>query len=128
MVENVLGFLLEKGHSAVDWSTRPLHEDWLRYAALDVELLVELRDALYAELEAAGKLDWAMQEFEAVLATPPRPPRTESWRRTSGVHRVRSRRGLAVVRRSGRRVIESPVSGTSRRAGCWRTRRSSKWR
>ena len=31
-----LGFHLEKGHSAVDWSTRPLPEPWLRYAALDV--------------------------------------------------------------------------------------------
>ena len=45
LVENVLGFALEKGHSAADWSTRPLPEPWLRYAALDVEVLVELRDA-----------------------------------------------------------------------------------
>ena len=48
MVENVLGFTLEKGHSAADWSTRPLPEDWLRYAALDVEVLIELRDTLEA--------------------------------------------------------------------------------
>ncbi|MFD0688779.1 ribonuclease D [Actinomadura fibrosa] len=98
MVENVLGFLLEKGHSAADWSTRPLPDDWLRYAALDVELLVELRDALHAELEAAGKLEWALEEFAAILATPPKPPRTDPWRRTSGIHRVRNRRALATVR------------------------------
>ncbi|WP_243726214.1 ribonuclease D [Actinomadura rubrisoli] len=98
MVENVLGFLLEKGHSAADWSTRPLPEDWLRYAALDVELLVELRDALYEELEAAGKLEWALEEFAAILTMPPKPPRADPWRRTSGIHRVRNRRALATVR------------------------------
>ncbi|MFI0349267.1 HRDC domain-containing protein [Actinomadura sp. 9N407] len=98
MVENVLGFVLEKGHSAADWSTRPLPEDWLRYAALDVELLVELRDDLEQRLVAAGKLEWALQEFSAILATPPRSPRPDPWRRTSGIHRVRNRRALAVVR------------------------------
>ncbi|WP_240810397.1 ribonuclease D [Actinomadura sp. WMMA1423] len=98
MVENVLGFVLEKGYSAADWSTRPLPDDWLRYAALDVELLVELRDALQAELEATGKLEWAMEEFAAILSTPPKPPRPDPWRRTSGIHRVRNRRALATVR------------------------------
>jgi ribonuclease D len=98
MVETVLGFSLEKGHSAADWSTRPLPEDWLRYAALDVELLVELRDALRAELKASGKLAWAEEEFAAILAAPPKPPRSDPWRRTSGIHRIRNRRALAVVR------------------------------
>src|SRR5579863_1866182 len=50
LVETVLGLALEKGHAAADWSTRPLPEDWLRYAALDVEVLVDLRDALAAQL------------------------------------------------------------------------------
>ncbi len=98
MVENVLGYALEKGHSAVDWSTRPLPEPWLRYAALDVELLVDLRDALEEELDRQGKLDWARQEFAAIAAAPPAPPRKDPWRRTSGMHKVRRRRQMAVVR------------------------------
>jgi ribonuclease D len=98
IVEEVLGLSLEKGHSAADWSTRPLPEGWLRYAALDVELLIELRDALHAELSRADKLPWAEEEFAAILATPPKPPRPDPWRRTSGIHRVRNRRALAVVR------------------------------
>ncbi|MFD7433270.1 HRDC domain-containing protein [Streptomyces sp. NPDC059861] len=98
MVESVLGFVLEKGHSAVDWSTRPLPEPWLRYAALDVELLVDLRDALEKELDRQGKLEWARQEFEAIAAAPPPEPRKDPWRRTSGMHKVRRRRQLAVVR------------------------------
>lgn len=98
IVEEVLGLRLEKGHSAADWSTRPLPEPWLRYAALDVEVLVELRDALAAELDEQGKRRWAEQEFAAVLAAAPTAPRVDPWRRTSGLHRVRKRRQLAVVR------------------------------
>jgi ribonuclease D len=98
LVETVLGFSLEKGHAAADWSTRPLPTEWLRYAALDVEVLVELRDALAAELAEQGKTEWARQEFAAVLAAGPPPPRPDPWRRTSGIHRVHTRRGMAVVR------------------------------
>lgn len=98
MVENVLGYVLEKGHSAVDWSTRPLPDPWLRYAALDVELLVDLRDALEKELDRQDKLDWAHQEFDAIASAPPAPPRKDPWRRTSGMHKVRRRRQMAVVR------------------------------
>jgi ribonuclease D len=97
MVEQHLGVRLEKGHSAADWSTRPLPHDWLVYAALDVELLIPLRDVLARTLDDAGKLGWAEQEFEAVREAPPSPPRVDPWRRTSGIHRIRSRRQLALV-------------------------------
>jgi ribonuclease D len=98
LVEEVLGLTLQKSHSAADWSTRPLPAEWLRYAALDVEVLVELRDVLAAQLAEQGKTAWAEQEFAAVLAARPAPQRADPWRRTSGIHRVRSRRNLAVVR------------------------------
>jgi ribonuclease D len=98
MVDSQLGLALEKGHSAADWSTRPLPRAWLAYAALDVEVLVELRDLLEQQLRTAGKLDWARQEFAAEAAAPPPAPRAEPWRRTSGIHRVRGRRALATVR------------------------------
>nr|WP_040925650.1 ribonuclease D [Saccharomonospora marina] len=99
LVENLLGYKLEKGHSAADWSKRPLPTDWLNYAALDVELLVPLREKLEAELAAQGKLEWARQEFEWVRTSGGQPaPRSEPWRRTSGIHKVRTARGLAAVR------------------------------
>ncbi|MCA1823816.1 MAG: ribonuclease D, partial [Frankia sp.] len=63
MVETVLGYSLDKGHSSADWSQRPLTAPLLRYAALDVEVLIELRDHLEAVLREQGKWDWAQQEF-----------------------------------------------------------------
>jgi len=99
MIEELFGVRLLKEHSASDWSSRPLPQEWLTYAALDVELLIELRDRLAAELSAAGKWEWAQQEFAALVAGVgvPVEPRVDPWRRTSGIHKVRSRRGLAFV-------------------------------
>jgi ribonuclease D len=96
-VESRLGKALRKEHSAVDWSKRPLPEPWLEYAALDVEVLLELREVMYAELEEAGKLAWAEQEFAYLLDFEP-AVRVEPWRRTSQLHKVRGRRALAAVR------------------------------
>src|SRR5690625_1496685 len=97
LVANELGYELAKEHSAADWSTRPLPQDWLRYAALDVEVLVELRDLLADQLRAAGKWEWAQQEFQSIVDRPPPPPLSEPWRRTSGIHKIRDRRQLAIV-------------------------------
>lgn len=100
LIEELLGVRLRKEHSAADWSTRPLPEDWLSYAALDVELLVELRDVLADQLEAVGKTEWAAQEFAALVASAGDPPteRVDPWRRTSGLHAVRTPAGLNRVK------------------------------
>jgi ribonuclease D len=99
MIEEMLGVRLLKEHSASDWSKRPLPEEWLIYAALDVELLIELRDRLAARLVETGKWRWAEQEFAALVANAgiSPEPRRDPWRRTSGIHHVHNRRGLAYV-------------------------------
>ena len=98
VVEDTLGITLAKEHSAADWSTRPLPQPWLEYAALDVEYLIDARDALEKELADAGKTDIAQQEFAAELARPPKPTREDPWRRLSGLHTVRGRRAFAIAR------------------------------
>ncbi len=98
IVEQVLGLGLVKGHGADDWSKRPLPQPWLVYAALDVEVLLELREALVAELIEQGKMEWAAQEFEHVRTAAAPRPKLERWRRTSGIHKVRKPRQLAAVR------------------------------
>jgi ribonuclease D len=97
LVEVIMGRAMRKEHSAVDWSKRPLPRPWLEYAALDVEVLVELRDVIAAGLEEQGKVEWARQEFQHLIDYVP-PPRQDPWRRTSGIHKVKGRRALAAVR------------------------------
>jgi len=98
MVQRLLGLHLMKGHGAADWSKRPLPPEWLNYAALDVEVLLELRDAIADVLQEQGKTDWAAQEFEYVRTFEATPTRRDRWRRTSGIHKVRNPRALAAVR------------------------------
>lgn len=100
MTESYFGVHLLKEHSAADWSKRPLPADWVAYAALDVELLIELRALLWRQLHEEGKWAWAQQEFAHMIdshRTSPDPP-AEPWRHVNGLHTVHSRRGLALVR------------------------------
>ena len=98
LIETQLGFSLAKEHSAADWSTRPLPDSWLNYAALDVEFLIELWQELETQLKSAGKYEWAIQEFDHVKRTTVPIERIDPWRRTSGMHVIRKQRELAVVR------------------------------
>ena len=99
VIEETLGLRLAKDHAAADWSTRPLPASWLTYAALDVELLIDLRNALATELKAAGKDQWAAQEFEHVRTKPAKPAKVDPWRKTPRAgSSVRSPRSLAILR------------------------------
>ncbi|CAN2205958.1 Rnd Ribonuclease D [Candidatus Nanopelagicaceae bacterium] len=98
LLESLMGVTLAKEHSAADWSARPLPQEWLTYAALDVELLVELRDRMYEILKDSKKLDWAVEEFASILKAPTAPPRVDPWRRTSGMHKIKKRDQLAIIR------------------------------
>jgi ribonuclease D len=98
MVQRLLGLQLMKGHGAADWSQRPLPAEWLNYAALDVEVLLELRHAVAAVLAEQGKTDWAAQEFEYLRTVEAAPTRRDRWRRTSGIHKIRDPKALAAVR------------------------------
>ncbi len=98
LTEELLGFRLAKEHSAVDWSIRPLHPEWLIYAALDVDVLLDLRDAVEAKLIESNKLAWVKEEFAAILASPAPQPKTDRWKKTSGIHKVKRPDQLAIVR------------------------------
>lgn len=98
LCENLLEISLAKEHSAVDWSIRPLRNEWLDYAALDVAVLIDLRDKVEAALRDSNKLAWAEEEFAASLEAELLKPRLEPWRRTSGMHQIRSRFELAIIR------------------------------
>lgn len=98
LTEQLLDLTLAKEHSAVDWSIRPLHPEWKNYAALDVDVLPDLYDSIAQLLDIESKLDLAREEFQSILDANESPPRKDPWRRTSGIHHVKGRRGLAIVR------------------------------
>lgn len=98
LCESLLDISLAKEHSAVDWSTRPLLPEWLDYAALDVVVLVDLKDRIEAILSENSKLDFAHQDFAAILKAPEPRPKSDPWRKTSGMHLIKSRYELAIIR------------------------------
>ncbi|MCU1482820.1 MAG: ribonuclease [Subtercola sp.] len=98
VVEELLGIHLAKEHSAADWSTRPLPAAWLEYAALDVELLIDLRDVMVGLLDEQQKTEIARQEFQATLDKEAKAPLADPWRRLSGVHSLRGAKNLSVAR------------------------------
>jgi ribonuclease D len=98
LLEDELQITLDKEHSAADWSKRPLPQDWLVYAALDVEFLHQLRKILTQKLSDNNKFDLAQQEFKALCSWQSPGLRNDPWRRTSGMHEVRGGQDSAIVR------------------------------
>ena len=98
LTESLLQFRLAKEHSAADWSTRPLPEAWLNYAALDVDVLHELKAEVEKLLSQQGKLEWAKQEFDALLRFRPKPQKLDRWRGITGLHKVQDRASLEIAR------------------------------
>jgi ribonuclease D len=66
LVERHYGLKLPKDEQRSDWSSRPLSDSQLTYAAADVAHLLELAEKLEGELRKAGRLDWAQEEFETL--------------------------------------------------------------
>lgn len=97
LTEEYLGIRLKKNHQNEDWSTRPLPKDWLAYAALDVELLPQLREVLYSKLQESGRIEWAEQEFSYELSNPIRP-RPNHWRNLKGIGKLKRSADLAVAK------------------------------
>lgn len=98
VTETFLKLKLAKEHSAVDWSIRPLKSEWLNYAALDVDVLHELKTEIATLLHSQGKLDWAEQEFANVCNMQPKTPKQDRWRGMSGMHDVKDQRSMAIAR------------------------------
>jgi ribonuclease D len=103
LAESLLELQLAKEHSAVDWSIRPLKAEWISYAALDVDILLDIRDKVEQLLIDQKKLNWAMQDFSAILNSYQDykftdSPKSDRWRRTSGMHRVRDRLSMTIIR------------------------------
>lgn len=82
---------LPKDEQRSDWSARPLSESQMLYAASDVAYLIPLAEKLEAQLEEKGRLAWAKEEFETLVA------RTWPTREFDGAGylRIKGAKGLA---------------------------------
>ncbi len=99
LVKNELGVELDKGSTRDDWSKRPLTAKQEAYALADVDHLMALAARLTARLAAAGRTEWAREEFAALAALPPPEKRRgpEEFRRIKGSAKL-SPRQQAVLR------------------------------
>lgn len=97
LVYRLLGKSLSKGETRTNWRTRPLSDEQLRYALIDVVHLAELREKLHAELERLGRLAWLADEMNTWQDDVAEADRTPRWRRVSGIAGL-SARQMAVVR------------------------------
>jgi len=63
LIEEELGFALEKGLAVTNWEKRPLREEQLQYALHDVVFLKLIQDRMVKELEELGRTEWAENEM-----------------------------------------------------------------
>ena len=89
LCEELLGLELAKEHSASDWSVRPLSQEMLNYAALDVDVMAELWVKLEQLLVESEKLGFVEQEFEHLLNFRPKPQAQEPWRNLPGLSKIK---------------------------------------
>ena len=64
LVEGKLGVSLDKDETRSNWVKRPLRDSQLRYAASDVEFLLDLYEIQIEELKKLKRLEWVNQEIE----------------------------------------------------------------
>jgi ribonuclease D len=102
-----LGIEVAKGDRLTDWRIRPLTDSQIAYAAADVENLLQLADAILADLAASGRSQWAHEECDALRLRPHGPPEPErAW------WRLRDARSL-----------RGPARGVAQEVAAWRERK-----
>jgi ribonuclease D len=68
LVQQVVGVALDKSETFTNWAQRPLTPKQIDYALADVRHLLVLHDHLAGRLKALGRLEWAEEEFDGLLA------------------------------------------------------------
>jgi ribonuclease D len=106
LVTALFGVELAKTHTRADWSRRPLAEEFLRYAAEDVEYLLPAYDLLAARLSSEGRLHWAEEDARDLLDRSLYAPDPDA----------------AVQRLKGARYLRGRARRAAERLAAWRER------
>ncbi len=108
LVEALFDIRLPKSHTRANWSRRPLSDEFLEYAAEDVEYLLPAYERLCERLDAKGRLEWARAD-SALLLDPAlydiEPARAVD--RLKGARNLRGRKRVIAARLAQWREIEA---------------------
>lgn len=67
IIKEKFGVFIAKDETRSNWIKRPLRESQLKYAASDVEHLIDLFNFQKEELDLTGKIDWFNEEIVILL-------------------------------------------------------------
>lgn len=108
LVKEIFDVDIHKIHTRADWSKRPLRDEYLEYAAEDVEYLLPACEILTDRLTEKGRLDWAREDSDWLL-----DPELydigdgQAIDRLKGARNFRGRRRAAAVRLAAWRETEA---------------------
>ncbi len=108
LLQGEIGVSPPKGDRLTDWLRRPLSDDQMQYAAVDVEYLLEVHDLLAAKLAASGRTEWVDEACEELRTKP-----------VSG-----SAPDEAWLRLKDSRTLRPSARGVARAVAAWRERRA----
>ena len=67
LVKELFDVEIHKSHTRADWSRRPLRDEYLEYAAEDVEYLLPAHEILTERLKEKNRLEWAIEDSRWLL-------------------------------------------------------------
>jgi ribonuclease D len=108
LVKELFDVEIHKMHTRADWSRRPLREEYLAYAAEDVEYLLPACELLSERLDEKGRLEWALEDSRWLLDPDLYDVSdVQAIDRLKGARNLRGRKRAAAVRLAAWRETEA---------------------
>jgi ribonuclease D len=108
LVKELFDVDIHKMHTRADWSRRPLRDEYLAYAAEDVEYLLPAREILSERLDQKGRLGWALEDAGWLLdPTLYEISDVQAVERLKGARNLRGRKRAAAARLAAWREVEA---------------------
>jgi len=108
LIRDLFDVELAKSHTRANWTVRPLPEEYLQYAAEDVEYLLPAHEELSTRLDKMGRVHWAESDSHLLLdpdlydVDPNR-----AFSRLKGTRNLRGRQRSAAMRLAAWRELEA---------------------